>query len=81
MIDVKEEQDGSFTISWDENDPSESMFNTWTEQDFIDAITTYCKEQLGQSGECPPGMDEIPDPTVDLQSPSEGNHETLSSGS
>lgn len=38
MINVKEETDGSFTISWDENDPVESMMNTWTEQDFIDAI-------------------------------------------
>lgn len=41
MINVKEETDGSFTISWDENDPVESVFNTWTEQDFIDAITNY----------------------------------------
>ena len=80
-IDVKEEQDGSFTISWDENDPYESMFNTWTEQDFIDAIMNHCKDVLGQYGECPPGMDEVPDSAVDLQSPSEDNHETLSSGS
>ena len=38
MIEVKEEQDGSFTISWDENSPTESIFNTWTEEDFLDAI-------------------------------------------
>lgn len=38
MIEVKEEEDGSLTISWDENDPQESLLNTWTEQDFIDAI-------------------------------------------
>ena len=38
MIEVKEEQDGSFTISWDEKDPVESMMNTWTESDFLDAI-------------------------------------------
>ncbi len=38
MIEVKEESDGSFTISWDENDSQESIMNTWTEQDFIDAI-------------------------------------------
>ena len=38
MIEVKEEQDGSFTISWDENDPVESMMNNWTESDFLDAI-------------------------------------------
>jgi hypothetical protein len=38
MISIKEEINGSFTISWDENDPQESILNTWTEQDFIDAI-------------------------------------------
>ncbi len=39
MIEVKELEGNSFEISWDENDPVESMMNTWTEQDFIDAIT------------------------------------------
>jgi hypothetical protein len=48
MIDVKEEDDGTFTISWDENDPSESMLNTWTEQDFIDAIMEQCKTIIGE---------------------------------
>jgi len=43
MIDVKENEDGSFTISWDPDDPVESIFNTWTEQDFIDAIMSQCK--------------------------------------
>ena len=38
MIDVKQNEDGSFDISWDENDPQESILNTWTEQNFIDAI-------------------------------------------
>jgi len=38
MIEVNENPDGSFNISWDENDPFESMMNEWTEQDFIDAI-------------------------------------------
>jgi len=38
MIEVKEEQDGTFTISWNENDPVESMMNNWTEEDFLDAI-------------------------------------------
>ena len=36
MINVEEQEDGSFTISWDENDPTESIFNDWTKQDFID---------------------------------------------
>jgi hypothetical protein len=44
MITVKEEFDGSFTISWDENDPVESMMNTWTEEDFIRAIQEELKK-------------------------------------
>ncbi len=39
MIQVTEKENNSFEISWDENDPVESIMNTWTEQDFIDAIT------------------------------------------
>jgi hypothetical protein len=49
MIDVKEEQDGSFTISWDENDPTESILNTWTEQDFIDCIKQECEKIIDQN--------------------------------
>ncbi len=80
-IDVKEEQDGSFTISWDENDPLESMFNTWTEQDFIDCIMKRCNELLGQSQECPPTVDEEPTQVVISESPTNAEDETLSSGS
>jgi len=47
MIKVKEEQDGSFTISWDENDPVESIMNDWTESDFIDALEEHL-ESLGK---------------------------------
>ena len=49
MIDVKENEDGTFTISWDENDPEESIFNDWTEKDFTDAITNYLNA-LKESG-------------------------------
>jgi len=38
MIDVKQEDDGSLTIYWDENDPQESILNHWTQEDFINAI-------------------------------------------
>ncbi len=38
MIEVTEEKDGSFTIEWDDQDPAESILNTWSEQDFIDVI-------------------------------------------
>lgn len=43
-IEVKEREDGSFDISWDENDPQESMLNNFTEQDFIDVITQHLDE-------------------------------------
>ena len=38
MIECFEECDGSLTILWDKNNPVERVLNTWTEQDFIDAI-------------------------------------------
>lgn len=44
MIDCKENEDGSFTISWDANDPIESVLNDWTEEDFIEVITNYAEE-------------------------------------
>lgn len=40
-IQVTENEDGSFNISWDENSPTESIFNDWTEEDFIRAISEY----------------------------------------
>jgi hypothetical protein len=44
MINVKELEDHSFEISWDKNDPVESMMNTWTEEDFIRAIQEELKK-------------------------------------
>jgi hypothetical protein len=44
MIEVKELEDNSFEITWDENDPVESKFNTWTQEDFTNAIMNYCKD-------------------------------------
>lgn len=41
MIECKENEDKSFTITWDPDDPLESVFNTWTEQDFINAIMDH----------------------------------------
>lgn len=46
MIDVKENPEGTFTISWNPNDPIESMLNTWTEEDFIREIKEYCEQKL-----------------------------------
>lgn len=51
MIQVIEENDGSLTISWDENDPIESQLNTWTEQDFINAIMNRVNELDKQSND------------------------------
>ena len=57
MIDVKENEDGTFTISWDENDPQESFLNYWTEQDFINALTNYL-DSLKESGVVDNSIDE-----------------------
>ena len=48
MICVKEEDDKSFTIFWDENDPIESILNSWTENDFINAISEHLKQLEGE---------------------------------
>ena len=45
MIEVTQESDNQFTISWDENDPYESIFNDWTEQDFIDYLQSFLDQQ------------------------------------
>jgi hypothetical protein len=44
MIEVKQLEDNTFEISWDEKDPQESIFNTWTQSDFENAIGEYLKE-------------------------------------
>jgi hypothetical protein len=45
MIEVHENEDGSFQIDWDENDPVESIMNDWTEEDFIQALQK-CLEKM-----------------------------------
>lgn len=40
-IKVTQDEENKFTISWDENDPKESILNGWTEQDFINAIEDF----------------------------------------
>lgn len=49
MVEVTPNEDGSFEITWDENDPQESMFNTWTEEDFIKVITEYLEQITNES--------------------------------
>ena len=49
MIEVTPNEDGSFEITWDENDPQESIFNTWTEEDFIKVIEEYLEQLADES--------------------------------
>jgi hypothetical protein len=49
MIQCFEEDDGSLTITWDDTDPVESVLNTWTKQDFIDAIMKRANQELGKT--------------------------------
>lgn len=46
-LKVTEIEDGVFQIEWDENHPVTSVFNNWTEQDFLRLIDERCKEVLG----------------------------------
>lgn len=46
MINVQENENGSFTISWDPDDPQESILNTWTEEDFTKVILDFCNQLL-----------------------------------
>ena len=41
MINVKQLGDFEFEISWDENDPKESVFNHYTKEDFIQLVKTW----------------------------------------
>jgi len=63
MIDVKQEDDNTFTIYWDENDPKESILNTWTEEDFINAIQNKLQslEELGVLDDATHAINQIND--------------------
>ena len=45
-IQVRELENNEFQITWDPNDPIESIMNTWTEEDFIREIKEYCEQKL-----------------------------------
>jgi len=47
-IKVTQENEKTFTIEWDANDPGESIFNSFTEQDFIDVLQYYCEQELSK---------------------------------
>ena len=48
IIKATIKDDETIIFDWDENDPADSVLNTWTEQDFMDAILKYCKETIGE---------------------------------
>ena len=72
MINVKQEDDGSFTIDWDENDPQESILNTWTEEDFINAIQNKLQslEELGEVDNATEAVNQVTEYFID-QTPEE----------
>lgn len=45
---VTEEEDGSLTFDWDPDHPVTSVFNDWTEQDFIDMLTKAAEEVIAK---------------------------------
>ena len=47
-IEVTDHNDGTFTISWDENDPLESVFHDWTEEDCLQMLTDQAEKILSQ---------------------------------
>lgn len=60
MIEVKELEYNSFEISWDHNDPVESIFNDWTEEDFTKCIMDACNKVIEENDvECKKQLEEI----------------------
>jgi hypothetical protein len=72
MINVKQEDNGTFTISWDENDPQESILNTWTQEDFINAIENKLRslEELGVADDATEAINQVTEYFID-QTPEE----------
>jgi hypothetical protein len=67
MINVKQENDGTFTISWDENDPQESILNTWTQEDFINAIQNKLNtlQELGVADDATEAINQVTEYFID----------------
>ena len=45
-LSVFENEDGSFTIEWDENDPRTAPLNGLTEDDFVEVIRKACEDEI-----------------------------------
>ena len=46
MINVTQKSENTFIIEWDHEDPGESIFNSFTEQDFIEVLKYYAERSL-----------------------------------
>ena len=46
MINVTQKSEREFIIEWDPKDPQESIFNSFTEQDFIDLLKYQAERHL-----------------------------------
>ena len=44
-----DDESNIFVIDWDENDPRTSMFNDWTQEDFLEAITKGLNARVNSS--------------------------------
>jgi hypothetical protein len=71
-ISVTENTDGTFTIDWDQEDPQESLLNSWTEEDFINAIENKLKslEELGEVDNATEAINQVTEYFID-QTPEE----------
>lgn len=45
---MTEKEDGSWTFAWDENHPVTSVFNNWTEKDFLDMLINAARETIAK---------------------------------
>jgi hypothetical protein len=45
-IEVTENEENTLTITWDKTSPTESILNTWTEEDFIRVIMDACQDVI-----------------------------------
>jgi hypothetical protein len=46
MINVTQKSKNTFIIEWDHEDPEESIFNAFTEEDFIEVLRYYAEKSL-----------------------------------
>lgn len=48
-IKVEEIGDGTITISWDPNDPVESIMNTWNDEKFEEVLRAHANSILQET--------------------------------